>query len=121
MSGWLINDYDKSNDDYDKSDDDDDLDEGVCFHPFHQKWVAYNDTDDHNYDDYSFLSSSDKILYQMQDSGCLHLPRCAIMFLTVCVCVSVKRLSGEWVGGWGGNKGGSWCCAAIYNPTIARV
>ena len=56
-----------------------------------------------------------KILYQMQDTGCPHLPGCAIMFLTVCVCVSVKRLSGEWVGG-GRDKGGFWCGAAISNP-----
>ena len=94
MSGMMITDYDKSDDDYDH-------DEGVYFHPFLHKWVC------------SFLMTLmipimmailsslrlNKILYQMQDTGCLHLPGCAIMFLTVCVCVSVKRLSGWWVGG----------------------
>ena len=62
-----------------------------------------------------------KILYQMQDTGCLHLPGCAIMFLTVCVCVSVKRLSGWWVGGRIGGVLRAVLPYPVIQMAIARV
>ena len=47
---------------------------------------------------------------------------CAIMFLTLCVCVSVKVcLAGGWAGGWVGgmwDKGLLVLCAAFSYDTI---
>ena len=38
-------------------------------------------------------------LHLYTKTGCINLLMGAIMFLTLCVCVSVKRLSARWAGG----------------------